>query len=342
MKKIINLSLISALSLGLVAGCASTGESNLETIKLIYTHYQPGTPDQPKHAAALAFKSYVESATNGRIEVEIYPNSELGDATVVLEAMKSNTIQMTVVHDGPVSALYPAMGVFNLPFLYESHAEAWAVYDGPFVKSLGDQFRSQTGLRVLAMADNGVRHLTNSKRPITQLSEASGLVIRVQPSPVYEAMVKGMGANPVAVAWAELPAALQQGVADGQENGITNILAAKLYETQKYLTLTGHVYSYHAYLISENFYGSLSASEKAAVLQGTELAKWIHRGMTSSADSMISSTLGQYGVQVTTLSQQRFSEFRDAVQPGVITWMNGQYGAAVVDGVLADIKRVRG
>jgi TRAP-type transport system periplasmic protein len=342
MKKVLNLSLISALSLGLVAGCAGTTDQNLETIKLIYTHYQPGTPDQPKQAAALAFKAYVENATNGRIEVEIYPNSELGDGPVVLEAMKSNTIQMTVVHDGPVSALYPAMGVFNLPFLYNSHAEAWAMYDGPFVKNLGDQFRTTTGLRLLGMADNGVRHLTNSKRPITQLSEASGLVIRVQPSPVYEAIVKGMGASPIAVAWAELPAALQQGVADGQENGITNILAAKLYETQKYLTLTGHVYSYHAYLINEQFYSGLTQSEKEAIVQGVELAKWIHRGMTSSADNMISSTLAKYGVTVTALPADKYNEFRVAVQPGVVTWMKQQYGNAVVDGVLAEINRIRG
>jgi len=136
----------------------------------------------------------------------------------------------------------------------------------------------------------------------------AGLTIRVQPSVIYDNIVSGMGANAVAVAWTELPAALQTGVADGQENGITNILAAKLYETQKYATLDGHVYSYHAYLIADKFWNDLTADQQKAIQEGVDLAKWIHRGMTAYQDMTAKAVLESYGVTVSELSADEGSE----------------------------------
>lgn len=355
-KRIAQILSVIVTSAVLLAGCGGGGTgggaaasgggdsvqaSSGSSVKLIYTHYQPGTPDQPKQAAAMAFKAYVERETNGAIEVEIYPNSELGDGPEVLEAMQANTIQMTVVHDGPVSALYPPMGVYQMPFLFNSHAEAWTVYDSDFAKKLGEAMREETGIRLLGMADNGVRHLTNSVRPIEKLEDAAGLTIRIQPSPVYNAIINGIGANPVEVAWAELPAALQQGVADGQENGITNILAANLYETQKYLTLDGHVYSYHAYLISDEFWNSLTPEQQEIIQQGVDLAKWIHRGMTAYQDDTAKMTLAPYGVTVSELSAEEIQRFREATQPAVVEWMNGQYGGTWVQELLDYIDSIR-
>ena len=313
-----------------------------EAIQLIYTHYQPGTPDQPKQAAALAFEAYAEKATNGEIDVIIYPNSELGDGPTVLEGMQANTIQMTVVHDGPVSALYAPMGVFNMPFLFNSHAEAWTIYDSEYTKKLGEAMLKETGIRSLGMADNGIRHLTNSVRPIEKLEDAAGLTIRIQPSVIYDNIISGIGANAVAVAWTELPAALQQGVADGQENGITNILAAKLYETQKYATLDGHVYSYHAYLIGDEFWKSLTAKQQEAIQQGVELAKWIHRGMTAYQDDKAKMVLESYGVKVTELPPEEIQKFREATQPAVAKWMQETYGGTWVDDLLTEINSIRG
>ncbi len=349
MKRIVSvitvLILLSAMFLMSGCGGETSGTDGdavkKDAITLIYTHYQPGTPDQPKQAAALAFEAFVENQTNGEIDVVIYPNSELGDGPAVLEAMQANTIQMTVVHDGPVSALYAPLGVFNMPFLFNDHAEAWTIYDGEYTAKLGEAMLDATGIRLLGMADNGVRHLTNSVRPITSVADAAGLTIRIQPSAIYNAIISGIGANAVEVAWSELPAALQQGVADGQENGITNILAANLYETQKYITLDGHVYSYHAYLISDNFYQSLTGEQQAIIQQGVDLVKWIHRGMTSYQDNTITPVLTSYGMEVTELTPDVIQEFRDATQPTVVQWMKDEYGGTWVDDLLAEIEAIR-
>jgi TRAP-type transport system periplasmic protein len=126
----------------------------------------------------------------------------------------------------------------------------------------------KAGVRMLGFADNGVRHFTNSSRPIRSPADMKGLKIRIMPSPVFQRLVESLGASASAIPWAELPTALQQRVVDGQENGVTNILAASLYQHQKYISLNGHVWSVHAYLMNERFYQGLSATEKQAVQEG--------------------------------------------------------------------------
>lgn len=208
-----------------------------------YSHFQPAKLDQPKHAAALAFKTYVEANTKGSVTVEIYPASQLGNGPTVLEGLKLGTIELAVVHDGPISGVYKPFMVFAMPYLFADQAEAWTIVDGPYGKELAEDMLKKTGIRLMALADNGIRNFTNSKRPITSPEDMKGLKIRVMTGPIWSKLVEPLGASPSPVPWPELPAALQQGVVDGQENGVTNILAASLYQNQKYITLDGHVYS---------------------------------------------------------------------------------------------------
>jgi len=149
--------------------------------------------------------------------------------------------------------VYKPIGVLGIPFLYDSHEHAWRVYDSPWLKEFSDDMIKKSGIRLLGFADNGVRHFTNSKRPIRTPDDMKGLKMRVMPSPVFQTLVSALGASPSAIPWAELPTALQQKVVDGQENGVTNILAASLYQYQKYVTLDGHVWSVHGCVINERF-----------------------------------------------------------------------------------------
>lgn len=312
-----------------------------KTVTIRYAHYQPGTPDQPKQAAAMAFKAYVEENTKGAVKVEIYPASQLGDAGPVLEGVKMGSIQMTVVHDGPISSIYPPLGVFNMPYLFNNQGEAWATFDSDFTKKIGEDMRQKTGIRLLGLADNGIRHFTNSKREIHSPADMKGLKMRIQPSPLYEMLVKGTGASPSSIGWAELPAALQGGVVDGQENGVTNILAASLFQTQKYVTLDGHVYSYHAYLINDKFFSDLTPDQQKVVVQGVELAKWIHRGMTANQDMNAESILASKGMTVTKLTPAEVEAFRQATQPAVAEWMKKEYGEKWVTDLLATVNKIR-
>ncbi len=307
-----------------------------------YTHFQPGRPDQPKQAAALAFERYVERESDGAVQVELFPASQLGDAAEVLEGLQLGTIQIGVVHDGPISGFFRPIELFSIPYLFESQAEAYSVFDGPFGDEFARRMIDESGLRPLAIADNGIRHFTNSLRPIRTPADMEGMKIRVQPSPIYERLVASLGASPSAIAWTELPSALQQGVVDGQENGVTNILAASLYQYQDYVTLDAHVYSVHVYLTSENFWQSLSAEEQEIVSRGIEIAKEIHRAMTTAQDESAEQILGDLGMQVTVLNQDEIAAFRELAQPAVLEYIGGVVDQDLTDMLFEAIDDYRG
>jgi TRAP-type transport system periplasmic protein len=289
-----------------------------------YTHFQPAKNDQPKHVAALAFKEHVEKATNGSIKVEIYPAGQLGPAQQVMEGLRLGTVELGVVHDGGIPGVYKTFNIFGLPFLFNDHAHAYAVLDGKFGQELAEDMRKRTGIRLMGYADNGIRHFTNSKRPVKTPEDMKGLKIRVQPSPVFVKLVESLGASPTAIDWGELPAALAQGTADGQENGVTNIMAASLYQHQKFATLDGHVYSLHAYLVSDRFYNSLTDTEKKAVAEGVDKAKKIHRDMTREQDLSAKKVLTDKGMTVTELSAAEIDRFRKAAQPAVRAYLEAE------------------
>ncbi len=300
-----------------------------------YAHFQPGKADQPKHAAALALKEHVEKATNGSIKVEIYPASQLGPAQQIMEGLRLGTVELGVVHDGGIPGVYKTFNIFGMPFVFNDHAHAYAVLDGKFGQELAEDMRKRTGIRLMGYADNGIRHFTNSKRAIKSPDDMKGLKMRVQPSPVFVKLVESLGASPTAIDWGELPAALAQGTADGQENGVTNIMAASLYQHQKHVTLDGHVYSLHAYLVSDRFFNTLSDVEKKAVTEGVDKAKKIHRDMTREQDLSAKKVLSEKGMTVTELTPAEIDRFRKASQPAVRTYLEAEVSKEWTEKLLA-------
>ena len=304
---------------------------------LKYAHFQPAKDDQPKHVAALAFKEQVEKATNGSIKVEIYPAGQFGKDQPTMEGLKLGTLELAVAHDGAIATVYKQIGVLGIPFLYENHEHAWRVYDSKWKDEMSADMIKKTGIRMLGVADNGVRHFTNSQKPIHTPADMKGMKIRIQPSPVYKTLVESLGASASAIPWAELPTALQQKVVDGQENGVTNILAASLYQSQKYVTLDGHVWSIHAYLINERFYQGLTPTEKKAVDEAAQKAIAIHRKMTSDQDKNAKQILEKVGMQVYTPSAAQIGEFRQLAQPPVKQWAEKEIGKDYVDSLFKAI-----
>ncbi|HEU4643958.1 MAG TPA: DctP family TRAP transporter solute-binding subunit [Burkholderiales bacterium] len=332
-----SLKLVFAVAAAL--GLAAAPAQAQKTLK--YAHFQPAKDDQPKHVAALAFKDHVEKATGGSIKVEIYPAGQFGKDQPTMEGLKLGTLELAVAHDGAIATVHKPIGVLGIPFLYDSHEHAWRVYDSPWLKEFSGDMIKKTGIRMLGLADNGVRHFTNSLRPINSPADMKGMKIRIQPSPVFKALVESLGASASAIPWAELPTALQQKVVDGQENGVTNILAASLYQHQKYVTLDGHVWSIHAYMVNERFYQGLSAKEKKAVEDGVKHAVALHRKMTSDQDRNAKEILGKVGMQVTVLSPAQVAPFRKLAQPPVKEWAEKEIGKPYVDSLFKAVTATR-
>jgi TRAP-type transport system periplasmic protein len=308
---------------------------------LKYAHFQPAKDDQPKHAAALAFKEHVEKTTNGSVKVEIFPAGQFGKDQPTMEGVKLGTLEMAVAHDGAIATVHKPIGVLGIPFLYADHDHAWRVYDSAWRQSFSDDMVKKTGIRMLGVADNGVRHFTNSLRPIQSPADMKGMKMRIQPSPVFKTLVESLGASASAIPWAELPTALQQKVVDGQENGVTNILAASLFQHQKYATLDGHVWSIHAYLVNDKFYQGLSDAERKAVDEGVAKAVQIHRKMTSDQDKNAKAILEKNGMQVYVPTAVQVAEFRTLAQPPVRQWAEAEIGKGYVDDLFKAIDATR-
>ena len=313
--------LSGAAALGLVAAAHGAAAKELR-----YAHFQSADLSSPKHAAALAFESCVEGKTAGAVDVQVFPASQLGGGPEVMEGLELGTIQMAVVHDGPISAMYKPFSVLAMPYIFDDQAMAWSVMDGAFGAALYADMLDQTGIRVFGVADNGVRNFTNNVRPIDEPADMAGLKMRVMTAPVWVRLVESLGASATPVAWPELPGALQQGVVDGQENGVTNIVDASLYQHQKYVSLDGHVFSWHAYMMSDAFWQGLTPAEQTAVGQCVQIAMTIHRGMTAAQDANATTILQEKGMTVVPVSPEQKAMFRDAAQPAVREFIVSEIG----------------
>ncbi|WP_217359694.1 DctP family TRAP transporter solute-binding subunit [Ruegeria arenilitoris] len=316
MSKLMTATAVVAMT---AAGAASAKE-------LKYAHFQAADLSSPKHAAALAFEACVEGKTSGSIDVQIFPASQLGGGSEIMEGLQLGTIQMAAIHDGPISAVYKPFSVLAMPYLFDDQAMAWAVMDSEFGDALAEDMLAQTGIRNFGVADNGVRNFTNNVKPVAEPADMEGLKMRVMTAPVWVTLVESLGASATPVPWPELPGALQQGVVDGQENGVTNIVNASLYQHQKYVSLDGHVFSWHAYLMSDMFYQSLTDDEKKAVEQCVEISKTIHRGMTAAQDANATTILSEKGMEVIPVSPEQKAQFRAAAQPAVREYIVSEIG----------------
>ena len=306
---------------------ALTSASAASAKDLVYAHFQAADLTAPKHAAALAFESCVEGKTSGAIDVQIFPASQLGGGSEIMEGLQLGTVQMAAIHDGPISATYKPFSVLAMPYIFDDQAMAWSVMDGEFGTALADDMLAQTGIRMFGVADNGVRNFTNNVRPVAEPADMEGLKMRVMTAPVWVTLVESLGASATPVPWPELPGALQQGVVDGQENGVTNIVDASLYQHQRYVSLDGHVFSWHAYLMNDAYYQGLTADEQRAVNQCVDISITIHRGMTAAQDANATAILSERGMEVVPVSPEQKAMFREAAQPAVREFIVGDIGA---------------
>jgi len=307
-----------------------------------YAHFQSADLTSPKHAAALAFESCVEGKTSGSVTVNVFAAGQLGGDAETMEGLQLGTIQMAAIHDGPISTVYKPFSVLALPYIFDDQAMAWSVMDSAFGDEMAADMLETTGIRMFGVADNGVRNFTNNVRPVAEPADMEGLKMRVMAAPVWVTLVESLGASATPVPWTELPGALQQGVVDGQENGVTNIVNASLYQNQKYVSLDGHVFSWHAYLMNEDFFQSLAPEEQTAVEQCVEIAITIHRGMTAAQDANASAILTELGMEVVPVSPEQKAKFRDAALPAVREFVVSEVGEDWPNRLDAAIAEYRG
>ncbi len=203
-------------------------------------------PENPYAKGAEKFAQLVKEKTGGKVEIQVFPSSQLGNQRDLVEGTQFGTIDFTMTSTAVLGNFLPQAAVFDLPFIFRDVQHAYKALD-----TVGMEIAQKLhGMKLLAYYENGVRHMTNSKHPIRKPEDMKGLKIRVMEQPIYIEMMKALGANPTPMAFGELFTALQQGVVDGQENPAAHIYTARFFEVQKYISLTGHTYSAEPMLVS--------------------------------------------------------------------------------------------
>jgi TRAP-type transport system periplasmic protein len=328
-----------SLCLGLIAllpiAAAMAQDIKERSIKFAFQN-QKG---HPQAEGAQKFADLVAQKSANKMQVKLFPGGTLGGDVQTVSALQGGTVEMTVLNAGILSSQVKAFEVFDFPFLFATPQEADAVVDGSFGKGLFDKL-AEKNLIGLAYWELGFRNLTNSKRPITKVEDIAGLKIRVIQSPIYIDMFNALGATATPMPFPELYGALEQKAVDGQENPFTLIRTSKLYEVQKHVAVTRHVYNPQAVLIGKKLWDQMSAAEKKIIEDSAKEATQYQRELSRKQSEEALADLKKAGMQVTEFSPAEMQRIRDKVKP-VIEKHTAAVGADVVKQVQAEIAKVR-
>jgi tripartite ATP-independent transporter DctP family solute receptor len=315
----------SALAAGAAvrrARATAAKESKLRLGYLISATSQAG-------AGATAMAEEIARRTNGRIQIQQFPDAALGGEVEMLKGMQIGAIDMAFITGGALSVIVPEAGVFNIPFLFDTVAHAHAVLDGP----IGDTYRqlfAAKDLVPLAWGENGLRHLTNSRRPVVTPEDLKGLKLRLPQSDVMLTGFLALGADARTLPFPQVYSALEAGVFDGEENPIATIISAKFAQVQKFLTLSGHVYDPTLILMSPDAHDELSDADKAIFQEAAKTGARLTRTAAADADLNGVAVLRQAGMQVvTSIDRARFA----AAMASANATYDKQFGRQQIDAI---------
>lgn len=278
--------------------------------------------------------------TGGKMTIRPYWDGALGNDLTATQSVRSGTLEMVLTSTAPLASVVPALGVFDLPFLFDDEAEADKVLDG----KAGDWFAEKlpaVGVVNLAWWENGFRHATNSVRPIAKAEDFEGVKMRVMQNNIFIDTFTELGTNAVPMAFSEVYSALETGTVDGQENPFNNIENMKFYEVQKYLTLTKHAYSPTLVLFSKQVWDTLSPEEQAVLKACAAVGKVEQRKVNREKSAVSLQNLKDQGMEVNEIDPAEMERIREKLK--VIYDRHAEtIGKDALDLVFAELKTIRG
>ena len=316
MKKLLQFGLLAVLMV-VLAACG--GDKEKETTdggtkdKYVIKAGHAASEDHFAQGSFEKFKEVVEAKSDGRIEVQIFPNGQVGGEREMIEAIQLGNLTMAAPSSAPLTAFSPGMYLWDLPFLFSDHEEAHRVLDGEIGAEVLTQLE-EVGIKGLGYWENGFRHLMNSKRPVEKMSDMKGLKMRTLESPQQIKAWNATGANSTSIAFTELYSALQQGTVDAAESPLALMYAQKFQEVQNHLTLTGHMYSPWPVIMSKKFYEELPEDLQKIVDEAVLEARDHNRKLSAEDEAASLQLLQDAGMEVVELSDEAKNEFRETMK----------------------------
>ncbi len=340
MQRLSRRSLIHAIAVlagtALMAGAASPSiAQEVKRIRLGHSF----TDAHPRAAAMKRFAAAVDKATGGKVLIDVYGNASLGSEEKMLIAAQSGTQELYMGALSPIAARKKEMQIFDFPFLFGSDAEAAYVLDGPVGRKMLDGL-ADMNLQGLVWAGGAFRNMSNSKRPLNSMADMKGLKVRVMQSPMALASFNAMGMNAVPMAFTEVYTALEIKALDGYEHPVVDMYANKMYEVQKYLTITNHVYTPVALVASKKWWSSLTPDQQAAIQKVAEETRSYQRAEELRQAAEVVGELKGKGMSVTEMPPAELDKIRATVQP-VIDKNSEAIGSDFVKSFYAELAKYR-
>lgn len=316
----------SALVLGLSTLAAGVMPSVAPAQSLMRISIATGG-DSHQKTAIDTFAREIEQRTNGRYKILTYYAGALGGEREAIESVQLGTQELTWTSSGPIPLFVPETKIIDVPFLFRDYAHARAVLDGPIGQALLAKFDAK-GIKALAWGENGFRHMTNGKHPVNGPEDLKGLKMRTMENPVHIQAYKAFGITPVPMPFGDVYMALQRGTVDGQENPLLVISANRFDRVQKYMTLTGHVYSAGIFLMNKVVFDKLSDADKKIFLEAARVAAKANRDRVDLDEKTAVAELRSKGMQV--VEKVDKSKYQAALAP-VLADFDKQFGKSALD-----------
>ncbi len=272
----------------------------------------------PKGKAADFFEKRVEELTGGKIDVQVFPNSQLYGDGEEIKALAMNNVQVIMPSLSKFTSIAPQMQLFDLPFIFRDKDHLYKVMDGEVGAILKSKVDEKKQMIALDYWDAGFKDLSSSTKPLIVPSDAQGMKFRIQSSKVLEAQFKSVGGNPQVLPFSEVYSALQQGVVDGTENPLSNFYTKKFHEVQSSLTMSEHGYLGYLVVMNEQFWNKLPKDLQANVTQAMKEATALERKESATEDAKIMEELVKYSketnkLQIINLTPEQKQQWRKAM-----------------------------
>jgi TRAP-type transport system periplasmic protein len=279
----------------------------------------------PLYIRAAEAADKIKADTKGRVEIQVFPNSQLGSDTDSLSQVRAGGIELFTLSGLILSTLVTPASINGIGFAFPDYDKVWAAMDGDLGAYIREQIK-KAGLMVMdKIWDNGFRQTTSSTRPINTPDDLKGFKIRVPPSPLWTSMYKAFGAAPASINFNEVYSALQTKVVEGQENPLAIVATAKLYEVQKYCSLTNHMWDGYWVIANLRAWDRLPADLQAIVARHLNDAAVVERADVAKLNATLRADLEQKGLVFNAPAKE---PFRDALRKAgfYVEWKQ-KYGA---------------
>src|ERR1700734_3440341 len=287
--------------------------------------YANNLPDShPLNTRAKEMSAAIKTETNGRVDIQIFPNNQLGADTDVLSQLRSGGVEFFTMSGLILATLVPAASINGMGFAFPDYPTVWKAMDGELGAYVRGQIAKANLVAMEKIWDNGFRQTTSSTRPITGPEDYKGFKIRVPVSPLWTSMFKAFDAAPASINFNEVYSALQTKIVEGQENPLALISTAKLYEVQKYCSLTNHMWDGFWFLANRRAWQALPDDIKTIVAKNINAAAVKERADTEKLNATVKEELASKGL---VFNQPEVAPFREKLRSaGFYSEWKGKFG----------------